>query len=265
MCTGGGQRAVFGGWGRVSFIFPFLSLPPISRWASWGRMLSYLMCISGVNLRLSSLQTLCFSPTESFHQHHCWAGDSATYLLDSADRVENPMYRLSWSGRLCGLALCMHQKSTQAMVSDSSSFFALHSNFSFSGGIEKSLFSDVSYVGCSYRCTTDPGSIFLLCNGTLHTPSDYQLPIALSTSSLRNQDSTLLLLFKISHGSGSMCYLVVPGWIMSVAHTGLSRLRQVVEFFFFLRLSSVSLFVCVCISYLAYPFTCWRKPRSLLP
>lgn len=136
MCTGGGQRAVFGGWGRVSFIFPFLSLPPISRWASWGRMLSYLMCISGVNLRLSSLQTLCFSPTESFHQHHCWAGDSATYLLDSADRVENPMYRLSWSGRLCGLALCMHQKSTQAMVSDSSSFFALHSNFSFSGGIE---------------------------------------------------------------------------------------------------------------------------------
>lgn len=32
--------------------------------------------------------------------------------------------------------LCMHQESTQAMVSDSSSFFALHSNFSFSGGIE---------------------------------------------------------------------------------------------------------------------------------
>lgn len=95
---------IFFGWGRVSLIFPFLSLSPISPWASWGRKLSYFNVHLGGQPQVLKLQTLCFSPTGSFHQHHCWVGDSAAHLLGSADRAENPMYRLSWSGRLCGLA-----------------------------------------------------------------------------------------------------------------------------------------------------------------
>lgn len=128
---------IFFGWGRVSLIFPFLSLSPISPWASWGRKLSYF------NVHLGGSTSGSQAANIVLFTH--WLISSAPLLgwglccsppgQRRQSRESYVQTELVWKA-VWTCTLCMHQESTQAMVSGSSSFFASHSNFSFSGGIE---------------------------------------------------------------------------------------------------------------------------------
>lgn len=116
----------------------FVSASHLSLGILGSDVLLLLMCISGINLRLSNLQTWCFSPIDSFHQHHCWFGGLCC-LPPRQWRQTRESYvqtELVWKAE-CGLTFSACIKSQHGLWSLTRVHSLLYTgNIFFNGGIE---------------------------------------------------------------------------------------------------------------------------------